>query len=216
MQAASAALISSWPLHPLQQCCVTRVLCLVAQSCPTLCHPMNCSPPGSSVHGLLQARILEWVAMPSSRGSSQPRDRTQVSCIADGFLTVPRICIYTCHPVTPWWSLSGVSTDHTGQYHTWSVWVYYTHSGRYNIARTSSSQFSALAAIISASFWSRTWTKHSLVFFQTSWWPHAEFLRHLHCWHPIFCQAHTGMQPSSALSSDYLEIQSIVWNLQII
>ena len=50
------------------------VLCLVAQLCPTLCNPMDCSPPGSSVHGILQTRILEWVAMPSSRGSSQPKD----------------------------------------------------------------------------------------------------------------------------------------------
>ena len=49
---------------------------LVAQSCPTLCDPMNYSPPGSSVHGILQARVLEWVATPSSRASSQPRDRT--------------------------------------------------------------------------------------------------------------------------------------------
>ena len=47
--------------------------------------PMNCSPPGSSVHEILQARILEWVAMPSSRGSSQPRDGTWVSCIAGRF-----------------------------------------------------------------------------------------------------------------------------------
>ena len=44
------------------------------QSCPTLCDPMDCSMPGSSVHGILWARILEWVAMPSFRGSSQPRD----------------------------------------------------------------------------------------------------------------------------------------------
>ena len=43
---------------------------LVAQSCPTLCDPVGCSPPGSSVHGVLQARILEWVAFPFSRGSS--------------------------------------------------------------------------------------------------------------------------------------------------
>ena len=60
------------------------------QSCPTLCHPMDCSPPGSFVHGILQARILEWVAMPSSRGSSRPRDRTCVSCdscTAGGFFT---------------------------------------------------------------------------------------------------------------------------------
>ena len=42
----------------------------VTQLCPTLCNPMGCSPPGSSVHGILQAGILEWVAMPSSRGTS--------------------------------------------------------------------------------------------------------------------------------------------------
>ena len=52
---------------------------LVTQSCPTLCYPTNCSAPGSSVRGILQAGILEWVAMPSSRGSSQLRDQTQVS-----------------------------------------------------------------------------------------------------------------------------------------
>ena len=54
----------------------------VAQSCPTLCNPMD-----YTVHGILQARILEWVAFPFSRGSSQPRDRTQVSCTAGGFFT---------------------------------------------------------------------------------------------------------------------------------
>ena len=63
------------------------VLCLVSQSCLTLCDPVDYSPPGSSVHGILQARILEQVAMPFSRRSSQPRDRTQVSCIAGGFFT---------------------------------------------------------------------------------------------------------------------------------
>ena len=51
------------------------------QSCLTLCDPMDCSPPGSSVHRILQARILEWVAMPSSRGSSQRRDRIRVSLV---------------------------------------------------------------------------------------------------------------------------------------
>ena len=49
---------------------------LVTQSCPTLCDPMNCSPPGASVHEILQARILEWVAISFSRGSSPPRDQT--------------------------------------------------------------------------------------------------------------------------------------------
>ena len=55
---------------------------LVTQLCPALCNNMDCSPPGSSVLGILQARILEWVAMPSSRGSSQSRDRTGVCCIS--------------------------------------------------------------------------------------------------------------------------------------
>ena len=51
------------------------------QPCPTLCHLMDCSQPGSSVCGILQARILEWVSKPSSRGSSRPRNQTPVSCI---------------------------------------------------------------------------------------------------------------------------------------
>ena len=56
--------------------------CLVAKSCSTLCDPRDCSLPGSSVQGILQARTLEWVAMPSSRGSSQPRDQTHVSYVS--------------------------------------------------------------------------------------------------------------------------------------
>ena len=51
------------------------------------CNPMNCSPPSFSVHGIFQARILEWVAISFSSGSSQPRDQTQASCIADRFFT---------------------------------------------------------------------------------------------------------------------------------
>ena len=60
----------------------------VTQLCLTLCDPMDCSLPGSSVHGILQARKLEWVSMPSSRGSFQSRDRTQVFCIAGIFFTI--------------------------------------------------------------------------------------------------------------------------------
>ena len=65
-----------------------KVKVLVAQLCPTLCDPMDCSLPGSSVHGIFQARILEWVAIPFSRRSSQPRNQTQVSCVAGRFFTV--------------------------------------------------------------------------------------------------------------------------------
>ena len=67
---------------------ICAVLCLVAQSGLTLYDPVDCSPPGSSVRGILQARILELVAMPSSRGSSRPRDQTQVSGITGRFFTV--------------------------------------------------------------------------------------------------------------------------------
>ena len=62
--------------------------CYSAQSYLTLCDPTDCSPPGSSVHGILQARIQERVAIPFSRGSSPPRDQTQVSCIAGRFFTI--------------------------------------------------------------------------------------------------------------------------------
>ena len=57
------------------------LVCEVTQSCLTLCDPVDCSLPGSSFHGILQARILEWVAISFSRGSSLPRDRTSVSHI---------------------------------------------------------------------------------------------------------------------------------------
>ena len=95
--------------HYFSFCC-TKVnqfcmhMCLVAQSCLTLCHPMDCSLPGSSVREISQTSILEWVAISSARGSSRPRDRTQVSynsCIADRFFTTeppgkpnePTVCI---------------------------------------------------------------------------------------------------------------------------
>ena len=60
----------------------------VVQSCPTLCDPMNCSLPGSSVHGILQAKVLEWVATAFSRESSRTRDWAQVSHIAERFFTI--------------------------------------------------------------------------------------------------------------------------------
>ena len=66
--------------------CVSQVISivfvLVPQMCPTLCNPVDCSPPGSSVHGIFQARVLEWGAISFSRGSSWPRAQTWVSCTA--------------------------------------------------------------------------------------------------------------------------------------
>ena len=67
---------NSWDVFLRSEVCV----CVLLH--PTVCDPVDCSPPGSSVHGTLQARILEWVAMPSSRTSSWYRDRTPVSCVS--------------------------------------------------------------------------------------------------------------------------------------
>ena len=69
--------------RPVPSCC-----CEFAQSCPTLCDPMDYSLTHSSIHGIFQARVLEWVAISFSRGSSWPRDRTQVSCIVGRCFTV--------------------------------------------------------------------------------------------------------------------------------
>ena len=69
-------------IHNSFCCC-----CSGGKSCPTLCNPVDCSPPGSSVYGISQARILEWVAMPFSRGFSWPRDQTRVSCLPGRFFT---------------------------------------------------------------------------------------------------------------------------------
>ena len=69
---------------------INKQLCVVLladQLCLTLCDQTDCSLPGSSVHGILRTRTLEWVAIPFSKGSSQPRDQIWVSCIADRFFT---------------------------------------------------------------------------------------------------------------------------------
>ena len=88
---ASMGVGCTWEISvPSAQFCFeseTEVKGKFAQSCQTL-HPQDCSLPGSSVHGILQARILAWVAVPFSRGFSQPRDQTQVSCITGRFFTI--------------------------------------------------------------------------------------------------------------------------------
>ena len=70
-----------WQLNTIVPVCLHACVCSVAQLCLTLCNPVDCSPPGSSVHGTLRARIMEWVAISFSRGSSRPRDGTCISCV---------------------------------------------------------------------------------------------------------------------------------------
>ena len=81
---------------------------LVSQPCPTLCDPMDCSPPGSPVHGILWARMLEWVVIAFSRGSTWPRDWTHFSCLAGRFFINFRgtKCYYwygASHHAGTWW-----------------------------------------------------------------------------------------------------------------
>ena len=98
----------------------------VAQSCPTLCDPMDCSLPGSSVHGIFQAIVLEWIAISFSRGSSQPRDQTRVSCIVDRSFTVWATREIQGRPVDG--SVDGNKIDFTCRkdaslYLSWSQWA---------------------------------------------------------------------------------------------
>ena len=96
--ATSAQVERTLDFCPLPTCfssnCSACMHAQLLQSYPTFCNPMDCSPPGSSVRGILQARILEWIAIPSSRGSSRPRNWTQVSCI-------PCIGKWVLHPLSP-------------------------------------------------------------------------------------------------------------------
>ena len=88
-----------------------RILCMPAkslQSCLTLCDLMDSSPPGSSVHGISQARTLEWIAMPSPWGSSRPRDQTRVSCVS----CIGRQILHHC--TTGEHSFFGHATRHAG------------------------------------------------------------------------------------------------------
>ena len=78
--------------------CVCLRVCSVAKSCLTPCNLMACSPPGSSVHGILQARILEWIATSFHRGFSQPRDGTRLSCVS---FIGRQILYHLCHPGSP-------------------------------------------------------------------------------------------------------------------
>ena len=82
-------MIDSLILESVLSVASTTNCCLVAKSCPILCDPMDCSQPGSSVHGLSQARILEWVAIFFSGGSSWPRNWTGISYIGRWFFFLP-------------------------------------------------------------------------------------------------------------------------------
>ena len=79
--------IFQYTMHFIHIFYLSLCYCLASKLCPTLCDLMDCSPPGSSVHGISQARILEWLSISFSRGSSQPSNQTWVPCIAGWFFT---------------------------------------------------------------------------------------------------------------------------------
>ena len=81
-------------VHPIFLVCLFYVVCVcvLTQLCLTLCNPMDCSLPDSSVHGIFQARILEWVTISHSRRSCQPTDQTCISCV----FCISRQIVYHC------------------------------------------------------------------------------------------------------------------------
>ena len=93
----------------------------VAQSCPTLSDSVDCSLPGSSVHGSFQARVMEWVAISLSRWSSQPRDRTRVSCIVGRHFTIwaTREALFTSTIL--WWRTEPTYQQKTGLKIYWAA-----------------------------------------------------------------------------------------------
>ena len=141
---------------------------LVAQSCPTLCNSMDCSPSGSSVHGILQERVLEWVAIPFSRGSSWPRDWTWISCIAGRFfnrvshqqrrhiqsLTILRcwklflIVFLLLYYTTQWWKVWIPRMSHE-----WLNWTISIVPGYFSKPCSSSHSFSITRGVTSAGGW---------------------------------------------------------------
>ena len=132
--------------------------------CPTLCNPMECSPPGSSDYGMLQARILEWVATSFSKGSSQSSDQTWVSSIAGNFFTIwaTKVSLKIqqsaggCHFFSPGW-------PDTGMLHLWhSLSVLLTPSA--HVAILSSTSLHNQPALVSTPQYS----SHLATSF---WWP---------------------------------------------
>ena len=86
--------LKSKTAYLLECVCVCACVCVYTQSCPTLCRPIDSSPPGSSIHGIFQARILERVAMLSSRGSFQFRDQALISYVS---YTGKQVLYHQCH-----------------------------------------------------------------------------------------------------------------------
>ena len=107
----------------LREAVICKAMQEIRESCLPLCNPMDCSPPGSSVHGNLQARILEEVAISHSRESSQPRDQTCISCVSALagrlFTTKPR-GVKSLYNIVRWiwdWNGPGSNSSFATQYH---------------------------------------------------------------------------------------------------
>ena len=107
LYAGDVMLLSMWQLKNIKQINRASVRSsLVTKLLRLFCHPVDCGPPGASVHGILQSRVMQWVAISFSSGSSWPRDRTQVSHIAGSFFT-----IWATREAQPW-HLIRITRDH--------------------------------------------------------------------------------------------------------
>ena len=119
MTSRKAGWLPSGPMNCIMYMCV-RVKWL--QSCPALCDPMDCSPPSFSVHGILQSKILEWVAMPSSRGSSQTKDQTRTSLLSEP-PGKPKDTGVGCHTL-----LQGIFPTQGSNLHLLCLWHWQAHT----------------------------------------------------------------------------------------
>ena len=130
-------------LKTVYLCTLSKILCFLCLRVQSLshlwlfCDPMDCSPPGSSVHGILPAKILEYVVISSSRGSCQPRDWTHAFCIGSGFFTPeplgrPTLLVPYCKDIvgqwcSVFWHQGLVSMDHDGGNRFRMIQVYYIY-----------------------------------------------------------------------------------------
>ena len=147
---------------------------MCAQLCPTLCNPMDCSPPGSSVHEILQARVLERVAISSSKGSSQPRDWTHiswVSCIAGRLFTTE-----------PQGSPNKNVTTHVKVLYMWTYILILGKTHNHHSLSLSTPPLPHTHTPHSMKcYFEETWTFQWTITFYGNWYIYNSRTTHLHC-----------------------------------
>ena len=180
------------------QALLSPLMYVCAQTPQALCNPIDCIPPGSSVHEIFQARILEWVAISSSRGSSRPRDQTCVSCIAGGFFPAEPLGKphYHSHLQSPLllakdgylWTTAAICQDHSPQHYVllslhlrvWITWLVSSASDTVQVALLDTGHLLSITFTLCKSlvFLPLHWGLSTLC----AWWSQSN-----HCGHSFVC-----------------------------